>query len=45
MIEHKAIEKSVTLAQKLGYEALAAIKYEKNEDLELVIKNMIEREF
>jgi len=45
MIESGAIEKSVMLAQKLGYEALQAIESEKNEALELVIKNMIEREF
>ncbi len=45
MIESGAIEKSVKLAQKLGLEALSAIKNEKNEALESVIKNMIEREF
>ncbi len=45
MIESGAIEKSVTLARKLGYEALSAIKSDKNEALEAVIKNMIEREF
>ena len=45
MIKSGAIEKSVKLAQKLGYEALSAIESEKNESLELVIKNMIEREF
>ena len=45
MIESGAIEKSVKLAQKLGIEALDAIKDEKNESLESVIKNMIERDF
>ncbi len=45
MIESGAIEKSVTLAKELGIEALDAIKKEKNEALESVIKNMIEREF
>lgn len=45
MMESGAIEKSVKLAQKLGYEALHAIENEKNESLEMVIKNMIEREF
>jgi len=45
MIESGAIEKSVKLARKLGYEALGAIEKEKNESLEMVIKNMIEREF
>jgi octaprenyl-diphosphate synthase len=45
MRRHQAIEKSVQLAQKLGYEALEAIKKEQSSDLESVIKNMIEREF
>jgi octaprenyl-diphosphate synthase len=45
MQKHQAIEKSVHLAQKLGYEALDAIKKEKSSALESVIKNMIEREF
>ena len=45
MISSGAIEKSIKLAQKLGLEALDAIKEEKNESLELVIKNMIERDF
>ncbi len=45
MTESGAIAKSVKLAQKLGYEALGAIKVDKNEALEAVIKNMIEREF
>ncbi len=45
MMEHKAIERSIDLARKLGLEALDAIKDEKNESLENVIKNMIEREF
>ena len=45
MITSGAIEKSVLLARKLGYEALEAIKSEQNPDLEAVIKNMIEREF
>ncbi len=45
MIESGAIEKAIQLAQKLGLEALDAIKEEKNEALESVIKNMIEREF
>ncbi len=45
MMESGAIEKSVKLAQKLGHEALDAIKDDENEALESVIKNMIEREF
>lgn len=45
MISSGAIDKSIMLAQKLGHEALEAIKDEQNPDLELVIKNMIEREF
>jgi octaprenyl-diphosphate synthase len=45
MIRSGAIQKSVSLAQKLGYEALDAIKGAKNPDLESVIINMIERDF
>jgi len=45
MISSGAIDKSIKLAQKLGLEALDAIKEEKNESLEFVIKNMIERDF
>ena len=45
MIEHGAIEKCVKLAQKLGYEAINAIESEKDASLEMVIKNMIERDF
>jgi octaprenyl-diphosphate synthase len=45
MISSGAIAKSVTLAQKLGHEALDAIQDAQSPDLEAVIKNMIEREF
>ncbi len=45
MMSSGAIQKSVTLAQELGYEALNAIKDEQNPELEAVIKNMIERDF
>jgi octaprenyl-diphosphate synthase len=45
MSEYGVIEKSVKLAQKLGYEALQSIESEKNKALEEVIKNMIERSF
>ena len=45
MISSGAIDKSIKLAQRLGLEALDVIKEEKNQSLELVIKNMIDREF
>ncbi len=45
MRESGAVLKSIELARKLGYEALEAIKEDKSEDLEKVIKDMIEREF
>jgi hypothetical protein len=37
--------KSVEEAQKLGYEALEAIKSENNSELERVMRDMIERDF
>jgi len=45
MKQTKALEKSIDMAKKIGYEALEAIKSEKNEDLALIMKAMIEREF
>ena len=45
MRESGAILKSVELAQKLGKEALKAIEDDKNDDLQRVITDMIERDF
>jgi octaprenyl-diphosphate synthase len=45
MSEYGVVEKSIKLAQKLGYEALESIESDKNQALEEVIKNMIERSF
>ncbi len=45
MKESGAVLKSIELARRLGYEALDAIREDKSEDLEKVIKDMIEREF
>ncbi len=45
MQESGAVLKSIQLAQTLGKEALSAISDEKNESLERVIKDMIDREF
>jgi octaprenyl-diphosphate synthase len=45
MQESGAVLKSIELAQKLGYEALDAIAFDKNSDLERVMKDMIERDF
>ncbi len=45
MAESGAVEKSVSYARTLGYEALDAIAHEKNDDLEKVITDMIEREY
>ena len=45
MSEHGVVTKSIKLAQKLGYEALKSIQSDKNQALEEVIKNMIERSF
>ncbi len=45
MQESGAVLKSIELAQKLGYEALEAIEFDKNSDLERVMRDMIEREF
>ncbi|HIP60914.1 MAG TPA: polyprenyl synthetase family protein [Campylobacterales bacterium] len=45
MQESGAVLKSIELAQKLGYEALEAIAFDKNSDLERVMREMIERDF
>ncbi|MCK5110681.1 MAG: polyprenyl synthetase family protein [Arcobacteraceae bacterium] len=45
MKETQALEDSIKLAQKLGLEAIEAIKDENNEDLQNIMKAMIEREF
>jgi octaprenyl-diphosphate synthase len=45
MQESGAVLKSIELAQKLGYEALEAIKSENNDELEKVMRDMIERDF
>ncbi len=45
MKETQALEDSIKLAQKLGLEAIEAIKNENNEDLQNIMKAMIEREF
>ncbi len=45
MKETGAVMRSIELAQKLGFQALNAIKDDKNSDLERVIKDMIERDF
>lgn len=45
MQESGAVMQSIEVAQKLGLEALDAIKHDQNEALEKVIKEMIEREF
>ncbi|RUM65113.1 MAG: polyprenyl synthetase family protein [Sulfurospirillum sp.] len=45
MQESGAVMRAVTVAQKLGREALDAIASDKNEALEKVITDMIEREF
>ncbi len=45
MNETKALEDSIKLAQKLGFEAVEAIKKENNEDLTNIMFAMIKREF
>ncbi len=45
MNETKALEDSIKLAQKLGLEAISAIKNEENDDLKNIMKAMIVREF
>lgn len=45
MIETKALQESVKQAQKLGLEAIEAIKEYKNQDLENIMKDMINRDF
>jgi len=45
MRESGAVLKSIELAQKLGFEALEAIKHDQNSDLERVVRDMIERDF
>lgn len=45
MNQTKALEDSIKLAQKLGLEAIEAIKNENNEDLQNIMSAMINREF
>ncbi len=45
MKQTNALEESIDLAKNIGYEALKAIQSEKNEDLVMIMKAMIEREF
>jgi len=45
MTNTKALEDSIKLAQKLGMEAIDAIKQENNEDLQNIMQAMIAREF
>ena len=45
MKESGAVLRSIELAQKLGLEALEAIKHDQNSDLEKVVRDMIERDF
>jgi octaprenyl-diphosphate synthase len=45
MKESGAVLRSIELAQKLGLEALEAIKHDQNSDLERVVTDMIERDF
>ena len=45
MQKSRAIDESVKKAKEYGYEALEAIRDHKNEGLEKIIKDMIEREF
>ncbi|MCJ8326168.1 MAG: polyprenyl synthetase family protein [Campylobacterales bacterium] len=41
----KALEDSITMAKKLGMEAIEALKDENSQDLIMIMKAMIEREF
>jgi len=45
MVETNAIDESILLAKKFGFEAIEAIRQEKNEDLILIMRSMIERDF
>jgi octaprenyl-diphosphate synthase len=45
MQESGAVLKAVTVAQELGRDALKAIEHERNQSLERIITDMIEREF
>ena len=45
MIETKALEDSILMAKKLGNEAIEALKDENSQDLVLIMKAMIERDF
>ncbi len=45
MISSGALEESIALAKKIGNEAVDAIKDENNDDLVMIMKAMIEREF
>lgn len=45
MIKHNVLVNSIAQAQKLGLEAIEAIKFEKNEDLKNIMNQMINREF
>ena len=45
MIKHNVLIDSITKAQKLGLEAVDAIKFDDNEDLKNIMNQMINREF
>ncbi len=45
MIKHNVLIDSISEAQKLGMEAVEAIKFDKNEDLKSIMNQMINREF
>jgi octaprenyl-diphosphate synthase len=45
MQDTKALEDSIKLAQKLGLEAINAIKNEDTKDLQNIVKDMIQRDF
>lgn len=45
MLSTGALEQSIKLARKFGFDAIDAIKDENNEDLIVIMKEMIEREY
>lgn len=45
MLSTGALEQSIKLARKFGFDAIDAIKDENNEDLVVIMKEMIEREY
>ena len=45
MIKHNVLIDSITKAQKLGFEAVDAIKLDDNDDLKNIMNQMINREF